>query len=303
MERTHNPVLLSEVLRELDLSANDTIVDATFGGGGHTRALLEATQPNGIVFAFDRDPQAIAAAASLARVHPFNANFDAMEKLIRRDYPKAVINGVLFDFGISSLQLADSSLGLSFQSDVPLDMRLDRSGAMTAATYLNGVSEVELADAIFAYGEERASRRIAKAIVLARRQAKLETTGQLVRIIETVLPRRGRLHPATKTFQAIRIVVNDELGAIARGITAARNLLTVGGRIVAISFHSLEDRIVKNTFRAAAMECSCPKGASCSCPNGRWRLLTKKPIVPSRTEQKQNPRARSAKLRVIEKIV
>ena len=303
MEPIHHPVLLSEVLHELALSANDAVIDATFGGGGHTRALLEATKPNGVVFAFDRDPEAIRAAALLPRVHAYNANFDAMETLIRKDYPKAVIHGVLFDFGISSLQLADPSLGISFQSDVPLDMRLDRSGAMTAATYLNGVAESELADAIFAYGEERASRRIAKAIVAARRRAKLETTGQLVRIIETVLPRRGRLHPATKTFQALRIVVNDELGAIARGLTAARNLLTVGGRIAAISFHSLEDRIVKNAFREATLQCSCQKDQACTCSNGRWQLRTKKPIVATRTEQKQNPRARSAKLRVIEKIV
>lgn len=288
----HVPVLLQEVLEYLNPQPGQNMVDATFGRGGHARAILERLRPGGRLLVIDRDPKAIAEAQSLGEgVASHVGNFSSIEEITHYVLPDLRIHGVLLDCGISSAQLADASLGLSFIQAGPLDMRLDRQGAMTAATIVNSWSENELADVIYQLGEERSSRRIASAIVTARRKEKITTTTQLATIVEGVLRRRGRIHPATKTFQALRMAVNEELEHLRKGLSGALRVLSQGGRAAIISFHSLEDRLVKQTLRAAARE----EGSS-------YRLLTKHAIVPTRNEILQNPRARSAKLRVIERL-
>ena len=293
----HQPVLLHEVIRALDIQSGDTIVDATLGGGGHAAELVKGLGGNGLFIGFDADLSAIerarerlhGAEASVDLVH---ANFRDMEaelgKLGVREATK-----ILFDLGWSSYQL-DSGRGFSFLRDDPLLMTYGSGthAAVTASTVVNTWSEKTLADIIFAFGEERYSRRIARAIVERRKKRPFSAAKELAEVILGATPpgyRRGKIHPATRTFQAIRIAVNDELGALTDGISAAWNLLAEGGRIAVISFHSLEDRIVKRAFAEHAQR-------------GEGRLIFKKPLVPGAEEMLANPRARSAKLRVIEKI-
>ncbi|PJE75470.1 16S rRNA (cytosine(1402)-N(4))-methyltransferase [Candidatus Uhrbacteria bacterium CG10_big_fil_rev_8_21_14_0_10_48_11] len=306
MGTEHTPVLLDEVLTYLNPQPNQNFIDATFGGGGHTAAILKATAPKGQLFTFDIDPEASGSAARLgSRVHHFSKNFSLLYETLRDGYPNVPIQGVLFDLGYSSLQLVDPTLGLSFQTSQPLDMRLSRTGNMSAAVIVNSWSEKDIADVIFKFGEERLSRRIASAIVRARKEAAITTTDRLVDIVRRAVGgRRGRIHPATKTFQALRIAVNGELDNVLAGVAAAKEVVTCGGRIAVITFHSLEDRVVKQLFREAQEYCHCePDALQCHCAKDRpWTVLTKKPVVPSRQEILQNPRARSAKLRVIEKI-
>jgi 16S rRNA (cytosine1402-N4)-methyltransferase len=282
----HVPVLLKEAIDALAVRAEGTYVDATFGAGGHSRAILERLGAQGRLVAFDVDPNA-SVPVELTRDARFllvRANFRRLdEELARREI--AAVDGVLFDLGVSSMQFDRPERGFSFSAAAPLDMRMDPQHGITAAEYLARTSERDLADAIFTYGEERHARSIARAL----KHRLPKTTDELARIVSATVHRRGkreRIHPATRTFQALRIVVNDELGALEDGLEAATSVLRPGGRLAAISFHSLEDRIVKNFVRR----------------DDRLHAVTRKPIVPSAEERAQNPRSRSAKLRVAERM-
>jgi len=288
-------VLTTEALQYLRADRGGVYVDCTVGLGGHARALLEAGATR--VIGVDRDRQALAVAReTLApwaeRVELVHADYrDLDEVLDQRGI--GLVNGTLADLGVSSLQFDTPGRGFSFQRDEPLDMRMDTSTGDTAAALVARSSERELADGIYAYGEERFSRRIARAIVAARREQPIETTGRLAAIVRRALPRRGymRIDPATRTFQALRIWVNRELEGLDRFLEAAVRRLHEGARLVVITFHSLEDRIVKHTMRA--LERSA---------NAAVKVLTKKPVGPSDEEVFRNPRARSAKLRAAERL-
>jgi 16S rRNA (cytosine1402-N4)-methyltransferase len=311
MEFRHVPVLSSEVLFYLLPQPGKIYVDGTLGGGGHTMQILEASSPDGVVIGFDRDAEAIrAASAKLApygnRVRLFQNNFAEMAEKLAEMGIKG-IDGFLLDLGVSSFQLDKAERGFSFQQNAPLDMRMDDTTGMSAADLVNNLSEQDLAKIIRDYGEERWAVRIAGRIVQARTDAPVETTDQLVEIIKGAIPRakwEDRLHPATRTFQALRIAVNDELASLEKGLKAGIKMLNRGGRAVVISFHSLEDRIVKNTFRDFATGCVCPKDVPvCICGRiPQVKKVTGKPVIPSSGEVLSNPRSRSAKLRVAEKL-
>ncbi|WP_457567183.1 16S rRNA (cytosine(1402)-N(4))-methyltransferase RsmH [Desulfurobacterium sp.] len=288
----HPPVLLNEAIKFLKAEEGGIFVDATLGGGGHTEAILRANPENRVI-AIDRDEEAIERAIKRLerfgdRLSVYHANFAQIGVVLEREGISSV-DGVLFDLGVSHFQLRGER-GFSFWKDDPLDMRMDRNQKLTAAEVVNKLSEKELADIIFRYGEERFSRRIARAIVNSRKKKPIETTLELARIVESAIPgkvRAGkRKHPATKTFQAIRIYVNKELESIELAIPEAIEKLSFGGRIVVITFHSLEDRIVKTIFR----------------DRQDLKILTRKPVVPSDGEVAANPAARSAKLRAAEKV-
>jgi 16S rRNA (cytosine1402-N4)-methyltransferase len=291
---THTPVMTAEVLQYLRPERGGLLVDCTVGLGGHARALLEAGAAR--LIGFDRDADALAQARAALepfadRVELVHGDYRALDALLEAR-GIAQIDGALADLGLSSLQLDAPGRGFSFQRDEPLDMRMDRTGGDTAADLVARSTERELADAIFEYGEERFSRRIAHAIVDARAAAPVETTGRLAAIVRRAIPRRGRarIDPATRTFQALRIWVNRELDGLDRFIEGAARRLRAGARLVVISFHSLEDRIVKHTLRALEQ-----RGAGV-------KVLTRKPVVPTDEELQRNPRARSAKLRAAERI-
>jgi 16S rRNA (cytosine1402-N4)-methyltransferase len=268
------------------------------GQGGHAELILEHSGPGGVLIGIDRDPEAIAATGArlgrfASRMRLVHANFSALKQHLR-SAGVSEVDGVIFDLGVSSAQLDRPERGMSFLVDGPLDMRMDPGSGRTAAELVNQIRERELADLIYRYGEERYSHRIARAIVQARKTHPLRTTFDLVSIIKGAVPaiyRRGRIHCATRTFQALRIAVNQELDVIEGALRDAAAALAPGGRLCVISFHSLEDRIVKQTFRALA------RG-----PEACLSVLTKKPQVPSEEECRQNPRARSAKLRVAERL-
>jgi 16S rRNA (cytosine1402-N4)-methyltransferase len=290
----HVPVLVREVVEQLEPSRGGVFVDCTVGLGGHTRALLDGGATR--VVGFDRDAEALMIARLALssygdRVDLVHADFrDVSAELDRRGV--AAVDGMLADLGVSSMQLDDETRGFSFRTDAALDMRMDRTSGPTAADLVRELSETELADVIFAYGEERFSRRIARAIVRAREQAPVTTTGQLAALVRSAVPRRGyqRIDPATRTFQALRIRVNRELDGLDRFVGEAVGRLAVGGRLGVISFHSLEDRIVKHTLRALDREA------------GVVQVLTKRPIVAAEDEVSVNPRARSAKLRAAVRV-
>jgi 16S rRNA (cytosine1402-N4)-methyltransferase len=291
---THVPVMTAEVVQFLQPGAGGVFVDCTVGLGGHSRALLEAGAAR--VVGLDRDPDALARAReSLApwsdRVDLVHADYRAIDEVLdRRDLP--AVDGALADLGVSSMQFDTPGRGFSFQRDEPLDMRMDRSSGDTAADLVARSREEDLANAIFQYGEERFSRRIARALVEARRESPVDTTGRLAAIVRRAIPQRGysRIDPATRTFQALRIWVNRELDGLAGFVEAAARRLRAGARLVIITFHSLEDRIVKHTLRALQQR------------DALVQVLTKKPIVPSDEEVERNPRARSAKLRAAERM-
>ncbi len=303
----HVPVMLSEVIGLLAPRAGGTYLDGTFGGGGYAAALLEAAPCT--VWAIDRDPEAIARGARLAarfpgRLHLIQGQFgDMLDLLARRGV--AALDGVALDLGVSSFQLDDPARGFSFRADGPLDMRMSRSGP-TAADLVNTLPESELADLLFQLGEERAARRIARAIAVARAEAPIATTGRLAAIIRGVVsPDRSGIDPATRSFQALRIRVNDELGEIERALDQASRLLSPGGLLIVVSFHSLEDRIVKRFMADAAGRAPSPsrhdpRGLAMR-PEPRFRLLTAQPLRPGAGEIRSNPRARSARLRAIER--
>jgi len=295
----HIPVMTAEVVELLRPAAGGSradgglFVDCTVGLGGHSRALLEAGAAR--IIGLDRDLDALARAReALApwgdRVELVHADYRAIDDVLdRRQIDR--VDGALADLGVSSMQFDEPGRGFSFQRDEPLDMRMDRSGGDTAADLIARSSERELADAIFQYGEERLSRRIARAIVAARQESAIATTGRLASIVRRAQPRRGytRIDPATRTFQAMRIWVNQELEALDRFVEAAARRLRIGARLVVIAFHSLEDRIVKHTLRALQQR------------DHLVEVLTKKPMVPRDEEVERNPRARSAKLRAAER--
>jgi len=303
----HVPVLLAEVIEALRPAPGRDFIDGTLGAGGHAQALLDASAPGGRLLGFDRDGSALEAAR--VRLAPYGerlATAHASYMQMGQIAPAlgfARVDGVLLDLGFSSLQVDDPARGFAFRHAGPLDMRYDPASGLTAADILNGWPEAELADLIYEYGEDRHSRRIARAIVAAR---PLETTRQLADVIAAAVPGAGRerIHPATRTFQALRIAVNEELAHLEAVLPQALDLLRPGGRLAVISFHSLEDRLVKNFLRDAARDWlpdpADPRGGRPVEP--ALRLVTKKPITAADEEIAANPRARSAKLRVAERV-
>ena len=291
---SHVPVLREEVLGFLDLESGQTVVDATLGSGGHALEILKRIGPEGRLIGIDQDPDAIERARknlkSFPRTDFFQKNFTQLDSILQSLNLPAV-DAVIMDVGLSSDQLQEASRGFSFLTEGPLDMRMNPQGPVTAKDLVNRLSQEELAGLFKIYGEERWAKRIAGVLVRTRIKKPVETTGELVRVIQEAVPRRfhfGRLHPATRVFQALRIRVNQELESLEAGLTKAFEALGPGGRLAVISFHSLEDRIVKQTFRSWKAE-------------GRGRVLTPKPVRPTSEECERNPRARSAKLRAIEK--
>ncbi|MEJ2747239.1 MAG: 16S rRNA (cytosine(1402)-N(4))-methyltransferase RsmH [Anaerolineae bacterium] len=302
---THIPVLYHEVLTLLQPEANGRYLDATLGAGGHTAGILEASAPSGRVLAFDRDPEAIQfarkrLAAFGERVTYVNASYADMAELAPA-HGFTAFDGILLDLGLSSRQLDNAGRGFSFMKDGPLDMRYDPTQGETAADLINNLSEAELADIFWRYGEERRSRRLARVIVHNR---PITTTRQLADLVAAQVKGRERIHPATRVFQALRIATNRELEAVEIGIPAAIDLLKPGGRIAVISFHSLEDRFVKRLFRRLSQGCTCPpQQPICTCGGtATLRLITRKVVKASEAEIQQNPRSRSARLRAAEKI-
>ncbi len=304
----HVPVMLPEVLAALAPRDGGAYLDGTFGGGGYAAAILEAASCT--LWAIDRDPAAIARGAALAARYPdwlhlVQGRFGNMLALLAECCVTA-LDGIVLDLGVSSFQIDDPARGFSFRADGPLDMRMGNAGP-TAADLVNGLPEAELADTLFELGEERLSRRIARAIVAARAEAPISTTAQLAGIIRGVVPPdRSGIDPATRSFQALRIRVNDELGEIERALTQAAALLAPGGRLVAVSFHSLEDRIVKRFMLGAAGREPLPsrhdpRGLA-NRPAPDYALLTPKAQRPGETELRANPRSRSARLRALARL-
>ncbi len=303
----HITVLRDEAVEGLSVRPGGVYVDMTLGGGGHSAQILKR---GGILIGIDQDAVAIEAARKkLAETggtfYLEKSNFQEIKRVINaRNIQKA--DGIIMDLGVSSPQLDDASRGFSYMQDAPLDMRMDRENPVSAAEVVNTFSEEKLAEIIALYGEERWAKRIAAFIGEAREKQRIETTGQLVSIIKAAVPKGARQdgpHPAKRTFQAIRIVVNRELEVLENALSDGMDCLAPGGRISVITFHSLEDRIVKNAFGVAARGCTCPKEYPvCVCgKKPTVRIITKKPILPSAAELEQNPRARSAKLRIAEK--
>ena len=294
----HIPVLSGELAAWLVWKPGGIYLDCTVGQGGHAALILEHSGPGGILIGIDRDQDAIASTGwNLVRFAPrlrlIQGNFSELKQHLM-SVGVSEVDGVIFDLGVSSAQLDRPERGMSFLSDGPLDMRMDQHSGRTAAELVAQLPERELADLIYQYGEERYSRRIAKSIVEARKAHPLHTTKDLVSAVSRAVPavyRHGRIHCATRTFQALRIAVNQELDVIESAIRDAADVLAPGGRLCVISFHSLEDRIAKHTFRSLAQG-----------PGARLKILTKRPQVPSDEECRDNPRARSAKLRVAEKL-
>jgi 16S rRNA (cytosine1402-N4)-methyltransferase len=305
---THAPVLTEEVVRYLAVRPGGRYVDCTVGAGGHAAAIMEAASPGGLVLGMDADPRALEIAAPpLSRfgddVRLVESNFRELTTVCER-YNFLPVHGVLFDLGISSMQLADESRGFSFQVEAPLDMRFGPRQTLTAAEIVNEYDEGELANVIWRFGDEPASRRIARALVRSR---PLGTTTELAAVISRATGGQHgrRIHPATRTFQALRIAVNDELGALMEALEQAVDVLGSEGRLVVISFHSLEDRIVKQFITLESRDCICPpERPVCTCGHkARLKPVTKKPVTPTAEEVAANPRSRSARLRAAAKLV
>ena len=310
MEMTHVPVLLDEAVAALDIKPTGVYVDGTMGGGGHSKAIASRLT-TGRLIGVDKDDYAHSRAAqNLAdvadRVSFVRDDFCNLAHILDElDIP--FIDGLLLDLGVSSFQLDDAARGFSYSKEAPLDMRMDRSGGITAKEVVNTYDERALVDIPFRYGEERHARRIAAAVVRQRALCPIETTTQLAQLVAAAMPgasRREAQHPAKRTFQALRIEVNNELGILEQTLRDAAQRLNVGGRIAVITFHSLEDRIVKETFAALAQGCTCPKEFPvCVCGKQPVvKLVGRKPVTPSPQELEQNPRSRSAKLRTVEKL-
>jgi 16S rRNA (cytosine1402-N4)-methyltransferase len=307
MSSSHFPVMLPEVLSALKPSHGEVYVDGTLGAGGYTRAILDAHH-NCSVIAIDRDETAHRMAEEWGvkysqRLTLIRDSFGNLEQALAK-ISVTKVDGIVLDLGVSSMQFDEAQRGFSFRFDAPLDMRMDRSGGQTAADLVNGLPEEELANLIYLYGEERKSRHIARAIVQARLSGRIETTKQLADIIRSVIhvSPRDKIDPSTRTFQALRIAVNDELGELETVLQSAENLLNAGGRLVVVTFHSLEDRIVKKFLNEKSRPAPSPSRhlpMANLAPEHRlsFSLLTKKPVTPSEHEISINPRSRSAKLR------
>jgi len=282
----HNPVLVKEVLQYLDLQSGETFVDCTFGFGGHAKAILEKTGGEVKVIGIEKDREVFEKSSENFANKPVTLVNDSFEKIktILENQGIKGADGVLLDLGVSSYHFDSAERGFSFLRDEPLDMHLDQTKGQTAADIINGASKEELAEMFYTLADETYSRQIAKAIYAARQREKITRTAPLVEIIASVKPSHGKTNPATQVFQALRITVNDELNSLSSGLQAAIEVLNKGGRIAVISFHSGEDRIVKNIFKQMAEE-------------GRIEILTKKPVSPNYEQIKENPRARSARLR------
>lgn len=310
MEFGHVPVLFDEVMEALAVKPDGTYVDGTTGGGGHSSGICARLSAKGHLVAVDRDTEALAAAEK--RLEPYgcrktfvHANYSDIAAIEAAAGGK--VQGILLDLGVSSYQLDNPERGFSYMNDAPLDMRMDASDRLTAYEVVNGYSEEDLARIIKDYGEERWARRIAEFIVRERKSTPIGSTDRLTEIIKAAIPAKARRtgpHPAKRTFQAIRIEVNDELGHLREAVEKLPDLLESGGRIAIITFHSLEDRIVKTEFERRLDPCTCPKEFPvCVCgKKADVKRVTKKPVVPTETETAENPRARSAKLRVLEKL-
>jgi len=302
----HLPVLYHEIIHALQPRSPGKYIDATVGAGGHAWGILDESAPDGLLLALDRDPQALAIASQRLfdfkeRVTLVHASYThLLDEMLRMGWP--TVDGIIFDLGLSSMQLDTPERGFSFQSEGPLDMRFDPTEPVNAAELVNTLAEDDLADLIWHYGEEHASRRIAAAIVRSR---PVTTTRQLAEIVSRAMGgQRSRIHPATRTFQALRIAVNQELQAVENVLPQAVNALAPGGRMAVISFHSMEDRLVKHFFRDESRDCICPpEQPECNCEHkASLKIITRHPIVPNEEETLINPRARSARLRVAEKL-
>jgi 16S rRNA (cytosine1402-N4)-methyltransferase len=303
--------MVKEVVSYLNCSPGKTYVDGTLGGGGHAQAILEAIGPDGLLLGIDRDPDSISyCKRSLRAFKPniqiFHNDFTHLPQILSRLHTSKV-DGILLDLGVSLYQLERSGRGFTFMRDEPLDMRMNPEEGQTAAELVNKLPERELANIMTEYGEEPRAPRIAKAIVKSRREQAIQTSRELAQVVEQAVParyRRGRIHPATRTFQAFRIAINHELEALDLFLNEAVDLLNPGGRLCILSFHSLEDRIVKQRFRAHAKGCICPPELpKCVCGESpQLAVLTKRPVRPSQREIQANPMARSAKLRAAERL-
>lgn len=308
MEFKHIPVLLHECIEELKIQPNGIYVDGTLGGAGHSEEIAKRLSKQGMLIGIDRDTEALQAAKE--RLQPFSniqfvhGNHDEMKEILEQIGIDKV-DGILLDLGVSSYQLDETERGFSYMRDATLDMRMDQSSVLTAKEVVNTYPEEKLATIIFEYGEERFSRRIAKQICEYRKQKEIETTLELANIIQKSIPVRMQKegHPAKRTFQAIRIEVNNEIEPLYNTIQHCIEVLKPGGRLCVITFHSLEDRAVKNAFVEAQGKCTCPPDLPyCVCgAKSAGKVITRKPIIPSTKEQKQNARSKSAKLRVFEK--
>ena len=314
MEYRHTSVLLQETIDGLAPGPGGVFCDGTLGGGGHAALICEIIGGEGVFLGIDKDGEAVAAAQE--RLKPYHCkkifcktNFENVKAVLLETGIPA-LDGAVLDIGVSSRQLDEPGRGFSYMQDGPLDMRMDgsREGAgLSADDIVNGYSEQELCRVIRDFGEERWAKRIASFIVSERKRGRIQSTRELAEIIKRAIPaaaRRDGPHPAKRTFQAIRMEVNDELGALERGVKAFIDVIKPGGRLAVITFHSLEDRIVKEAFRKREDPCECPKGApACVCgKTADARRVTKKPVLPSEEEMETNPRARSAKLRILEKL-
>lgn len=307
----HTPVLLSQALTYLKCSAGMVIADCTLGYGGHAEEILKIIGHDGLLIGFDQDREALDFAKERLtelnkKIILINKNFRDI-KTVLREKGITSVDGALFDLGVSSRQLEDAERGFSFLINGPIDMRMDKNIKTDACELLNNLPEKKLKKIIYEYGEEKWASRIAKSITAARERERISTTLHLAEVVSSAIPKRfhpAHIHPATRTFQALRIAVNDELNVLKTGIDEAVDLLNTGGRICVISFHSLEDRIVKTSFREYAKGCICrPDVPQCICnKKKRLDIVTKRPVTASVQEVQQNHRARSAKLRVAEKI-
>ena len=307
----HVTVLREEAVAGLRIRPDGIYVDCTLGGAGHSSLIVSQLSEGGRLIAVDQDDWALAnarerLASSLEKVTLVKSNFRRLKDIVK-DLNLDGVDGVLFDLGVSSPQLDEGERGFSYNADAPLDMRMDQQASLTAYDIVNEWEEEEIARIIWEYGEEKFSRRISRQIVAARQKKPVETTGELVEIIKQAIPaaaRRSGPHPAKRTFQAIRIAVNDELDAFREAVVDAIDLLHPGGRVSVITFHSLEDRICKQVFQEYSKGCTCPPSFPiCTCGHAATvKVITRKPILPSEEELQANPRARSAKLRVAEKL-
>ena len=302
----HIPVMVPEILKYLEVSSGGRYIDCTLGEGGHTKSLLEASNPGGEVLGIDADHEAIE--VSKNRLEEYgerfiydNSNFKNIKKIAMKS--KFVpCHGILFDLGVSSLQLDKESRGFSFRRKAPLDMRFSINQTLTAQDVLNTFSESEISDILYQYGEERQSRKIAKLIIENRPLSNADELSDLIK--KNIRQTNYKINPSTKTFQALRIYINEELNSLSQALEQSLEILGVGGRMAVISYHSLEDRIVKNFFKKESKYCICPPNITeCDCGHfPKLKIITKKPVSPSQSEIDANKRSRSAKLRVVERI-